>query len=753
MSFTDTSSKSHVVPTLAIGVGMGGLKIIRELITSVQANGDIDNYRFIALDSNIDDLKKNIGYSPNTSLIEITDHQYDVGNLQRDCPYIYEGVKIQAGGALRERVYGRFLLDLHRSRIQQTLSTYIIELVNLWKEKGGSAEKKGHMCIWLVHSLGGGTGSGSFPALLVYLQKIIREILIDANKGVVPHIYGVGILPSGTNVADITTATFNKKYLANSFAALKEIQVLANASKENPVILNPFTFSTNNEPISVIEKPFERYFFFGINEEKISDMEKTKNPDDGNYISDEDKKRAEKADDYLSHSNKIIVNLMHSIPQYPKGLDNLWLDIKSPIIVFGESELIFPIRTIKRLAKENDLLGKESSLDSEKKLTLQKEAVESVKNAFSKGGEQYLEEKCIAIFNSHRLRGLSYFAGKLQNEMNKYHIAVESNYENSILKMWETLGDESWSGNEIADSQATTFEERHKVIVHLLQDRIEEIQKNINSILTNPLKKPSLKEKIGKIQGIIDELQRKRTISDKSTMFKQFLDAKIGEGLEITSGKKYQKPYGIAPIVECIRRREAAQKYLIERLEVSGGGRLLKVTIPQSSAEDLTLIKNEINVSNLMNIPDFLKILAINSEEMDKIVNSRVDQAKDLEIQIATVSRRGQDQTIPSEQLWILCNKANEPALAGRTALASIPVEKISDPNYDLERVIFLDIKLNHQIEDFREFTNRKTEYENGKLKEKAEIKGPIGTLFAYPEWFPQDPEIRAAFPKMYGKS
>ncbi len=63
------------------------------------------------------------------------------------------------------------------------------------------------------------------------------------------------------------------------------------------------------------ERPFERYFLFGIDEERTTKLRKDKEA---------------VVDDYLSHANKIIVHMMFTLPQFPKGLENLWKDVPGP---------------------------------------------------------------------------------------------------------------------------------------------------------------------------------------------------------------------------------------------------------------------------------------------------------------------------------------------------------------------------------------------------------------------------------------
>lgn len=82
MSDKDLFEESGIIPTLAIGVGMGS-ECCQGVHLFVEKNGIIDNYRFVAIDSNIDDLNRIIEFAPNTSKIAITDHQYDVMNLKK----------------------------------------------------------------------------------------------------------------------------------------------------------------------------------------------------------------------------------------------------------------------------------------------------------------------------------------------------------------------------------------------------------------------------------------------------------------------------------------------------------------------------------------------------------------------------------------------------------------------------------------------------------------------------------------------
>ena len=151
-----------VVPTLVIGIGMGGIRVVQTLAEFVEEKGEQGNYRFIAIDSNKDDLQSKIK-SHNIVMAPIGE-KYDIKNMISACHYLYEDMEEKGVGAMRDRIYARFLLDLNMSDVKGKIEAALKDLKDEWSgEKSG--EKKGQAIIWLVHTLGGGTGSGTFPSL------------------------------------------------------------------------------------------------------------------------------------------------------------------------------------------------------------------------------------------------------------------------------------------------------------------------------------------------------------------------------------------------------------------------------------------------------------------------------------------------------------------------------------------------------------------------------------------------------------
>ena len=47
-------------------------------------------------------------------------------------------------------------------------------------------------------------------------------------------------------------------------------------------------------------------------------------------------------------------------------------------------------------------------------------------------------------------------------------------------------------------------------------------------------------------------------------------------------------------------------------------------------------------------------------------------------------------------------------------------------------------------------FVKKKVYYKNGKLADLVEMDDPIGEIFAYPEFFPDDENVKEVFTKLY---
>lgn len=719
-------------PTLVIGMGGAGLRVLKTFKEMVAEFGDATNLRSIAVDSSIEDIKKYISIDPYTTKIEMTETGFAIeDDLIPACPYLYKGIQAKGEGAVRDRVYGRFLYDIHRKEVQKTVTKYLGELRDGWQKKDGGGEKEGHLIIWIVHAIGGGTGSGSFPSLIADVNEIANQILKKRGSSFIkPYIYCIGVLPSASNIFDLSNADFNPRYFANSYAALKEIDILA--SPPPGLSIHPFQ---SEESVKITEKPFLRYFILGINEEMATTAPTVE--------------LATEMEDYLQNSNRIIANMMFTFPQQD-GFENPWGNISSPYVPFSESELIIPIEKILKVAKENDRLG--VILSNETKDSLKKRVLNILEQDYQNVNFPTLEKHCSAVYEAHKLRGLNYFAGILENEYRKREGDAKSQYEQRINDLWRDLGNFDWSRAQIQNLHNIDNNQKYKKIGELFVARKEENQLNLNSlvrIVRHPLQGETLRNANKNIDIILSELNVKKARWDSVTKLSEYITVNLCRDLKIAElhGKT-----GVPAIQQCVEERENTLKRLKEKMTVAGRGRQITLKLTNEVLDLISLSdKSRLIINPDCDISELLKKLNFSTEELTGIILGRVNHAaKGREVNIRARTRKAGD-SLKQDDLFIVCNSSNYQFIDSyNSTFFSTTPTYIKSNKFDKEKFIFIHFSLGINLDDIDEYHTRQEEYQQQKLKKTAKIAGNIGTIFAYPEWFPDDEAVRKAFPKLY---
>ena len=118
------------VPTLVIGAGMGGIRVVQTMADFVREKGEEADYEFIAIDSSKKDLEEQIKSGYNIRKVELGEKGFDIEGMIEESPYLHDRTEPKGLGALRDRVYGRFLLDLNISKVKddmQSAMSYLVE--------------------------------------------------------------------------------------------------------------------------------------------------------------------------------------------------------------------------------------------------------------------------------------------------------------------------------------------------------------------------------------------------------------------------------------------------------------------------------------------------------------------------------------------------------------------------------------------------------------------------------------------------
>jgi len=700
---------------------MGGIKVIQTLADMARANNDLEYYRFIAIDSSEKDLQEKIKDKSVISTVAITEADYDISQFIGECPYLPEGSGPKGVGAVRDRAYARFLLDINMIEVNNAVRGALNQLSDLWQKQIGTRTPE--TLIWIVHTLGGGTGSGSFPTLAVTVSELAASIL--GEQGIKAYIFCVGILPSASDIVNISYANFDTKFLANSYAALTELKQLA---YPNDLLLQRFDPFGGRSKIPITVRPFNRYFLFGLNEDRISNMKDNE---------------AQEVEEYLKSSNQIIASMMYTIPHYPHGLENLWHGINSPFIAFGESELFVPIDEMKSIASENDCLGSLLGPDDEKKLTQNAELL--VDMCAANGNESMLETACQSVLPYHGLRGLQYFIGKLQNEFAKEENARRTAFEDEVSKIWEELRDTEWAEEEIRNSPITSPVSRYEKIMKMFEARINENQEKINSPWPRIFQRRQLQQKNEDMSIESRRLEEQKALLDRFQMLLTYINTDLCKTLQDKIG---QKSNGVAAVVAQIRERENRLKSQKSRISDIGWGRVVKMGVPKEYVDVISLDKNT-NISNISTVPAFKSTFSIDKERLTELVSNRIAQSEAFALKIAIGCASGTRNEPISKEIFIACNERDEPILAENEHLFNkYKNTKIMPDEFDAGRYVFVNFLLGLHLEDIRDYTLRKEEYMGGHLSQTTKTPR-IGTIFAHPEWFPNDPNVKKVFPNL----
>ncbi|MGD2249512.1 MAG: tubulin-like doman-containing protein [Candidatus Methanofastidiosia archaeon] len=210
-----------------IGMGGQGGNIVNEVKKYAKDNDLLrPGLRFIAFDSHQESLN-NLDYISDSDKIKLLEP--DEITVRNQFPEFYG--KIEPGiAAGNKRLKGRLFWLFNRNQVISCLDNLIDQV----KSTTGD-----NFFVFIINNaLGGGTGSGSFIEVAVYLKN---HPSLTQNS---PIVMGIGILPGGKDENDIT--------LANGYAALKEVNFLQCLDQKKVVTVDAVELNYS--------KPFDFYF-------------------------------------------------------------------------------------------------------------------------------------------------------------------------------------------------------------------------------------------------------------------------------------------------------------------------------------------------------------------------------------------------------------------------------------------------------------------------------------------------------------
>ena len=258
-------------PSIYIGLGGTGLKAIahtKKMFEEQYGVGKIPpEIAFLAVD-----FDKGEPYKPDIATDIAADFLplgsntnprrfYDT-NKER-LPWMFKGnekyIAEKIGdGASQVRTTGRLYTEIVIKKFRNSLDEAISNVTNIANRAGGSTE----IDIYMVFSMAGGTGAGSFLTLA-------QDIYVRQRNKV--KIYAYGVLHGIFETVDVS-GNLTPRVFSNAYSGLLDIDYLLHASDENPV-----SFVIDRKTHQITAPVFEEFYL--INNETDSG-ERVKTVDD-----------------------------------------------------------------------------------------------------------------------------------------------------------------------------------------------------------------------------------------------------------------------------------------------------------------------------------------------------------------------------------------------------------------------------------------------------------------------------------------
>jgi len=326
------------VPTVMIGIGGAGVGILKYTYKTLKKEeertvGDADGpgsrpedyFKFYAFDSNQDSLDELDELDITTTRIQDDKNFFDAAKLGH--PYLTEEFEHSEEGARRTRPIGRYKFDNKSVPNFEDYMGDIDEIIENHMEYIRDFENPNRLNIFFVHSLAGGTGSGTFPLI----SGIISTLKDDMNQLDV-YVGGIGV------VSEMKHEALGEKsgFRPNTYAALSDVEKMSDDdietlpvySKAEPDMRIDERLDDPPETDLDIETPFDNYWFMGVNESLA-----------------ESGKAGWQLESYMEEIDNTVAESVLSISRRKKEKEN-WAAANGVVGGLGEAEVAVPMDLI-----------------------------------------------------------------------------------------------------------------------------------------------------------------------------------------------------------------------------------------------------------------------------------------------------------------------------------------------------------------------------------------------------------------------
>lgn len=331
-------------PTVVIGIGGAGVEILSEVHEVAKESGDAEQFRFIAIDSDRDTLE---AARQETDTIHLDPDPTWIPQDKTAYPYLTEGMAIGIRGTQRQRPVGRYSID-HRGSggFEDVFEKLSMEIDAHYKEHTMNLDNTSSFNIFLIHSFGGGTGSGSYPLVMSMLHEIKHEQLQACDE--IVYIGGVGIVSELKFDPGHITEVFGGDYYSNTYAALCDLQTLIGADEDSEVLELPVwsrrVEETDAGPhtFELQGVPFNDYWLVGVDEARIASPATT-HPG---------------PESYLESLDRTVAHAVHNISKFDQYIEDWpnWAEQTPFTGTFDQLEISVPHDRVRSLVEAEEEL-------------------------------------------------------------------------------------------------------------------------------------------------------------------------------------------------------------------------------------------------------------------------------------------------------------------------------------------------------------------------------------------------------------
>lgn len=777
------------LPTFVIGAGQAGISVLNAL-SQVPKGAEEDAFAYYAIDTDANELS---GTSPGKAKTRFLPNPSDYieGDIQR-YPYLTADMSSQEKGAQRQRPVGRYKVDNKGTPDIDTI--YQDDLYNTIDQHYQSHEhairtrERGSFNIFFIHSIGGGTGSGSFPLLSMMIRRVAQEL--QAEHGVHIYLAGIGVAPrfklESTEVGNLPG---DNVYYPNSYSSLRDLTNLLSASGSDPHSVTLWARESDEQDrddgvvgnyIEIDEPAFDNYWLVGVEEDKMTGEATTF--DIENY--------PEYVDNKIAESLFALSNYSGSVENWSRDNSRL-----ARLGTFGQAEVTVPAEEIQEYVdakarkanlkqqKNEGLPEKVERIEEEKaKLEAVQRDPEAVltqreddedlkgdlettlKNQVGTGGTpasktpEDFRSALDAVDKQYDLQ-VQLLAVTILEDLLEHPqgaIAIENAWKKYVRGKWRDL--QLSSKPKYGGKQADTVKQKQEGILRFIDDQISEWEEEIDDLEDRGL---GIGGKLRDVApGLETEIQKRESWIDQYQDIKdQLLEHKHGqeriEGLrdELDDARDRVRDKLTTEINSCNEEIQQLQSE-IERIErelrnaqrtiedrhddLTDDGRYgkRKVILPlvEGTLDDLTKDRFE----ELNSIADFIDAGFVDETLFNRALEQRYEAAKAWEDPIMDRDMAGIPAPDERNEVWFLYHEDNEDyAMLGEKASTGT----FRDPNGNLEyiddpyRMSFVTITNRGPVEGLELFQELEYMADDGQLDDLSDFDD-YRLTFGYPEWY-----------------